>query len=682
MKLIAPFFCLLSVALAQTPPNIRDAISCPQTSDGRQPYQVNTRTSGDLRRIVINSPDAVCNDGTPAIIYVRAARAGATEPDGPSANRWVIHFLGGSSCDDYQECADRWCGVGQWQGTLMTTAFEGEFRNQSGLFNRNGVNRLADRNLVLMKYCSSDNWQGRRSNAILRDETDPARSYSLHFQGATIVSAIFDALERGVTGMPKLGDATDVLISGDSAGAVGARAHLDRLAARLRAANPTVRVRGNFEATFDPDYNGKQGFPAGDPRDPVYARKTESYNRVHVQQRNAQLDDSCLSAHRGAPYLCADNGYLTMNHITTPFFQMMDIQDQLLIDGFQEAGADFTDVEFAQGLTDQLTALTRIRDSALERTSISLSPGVGARNCRLHVTWADDDGFFGRKLRTAPGATAYSYYDLLWNFLTGGTPASVIGPRPPDAPNPPVTDAACLARASTSPTPTSVVTLSSGSYDLNGIVAPESIVASFGTNLTANTATASTVPWPTTLGGLQVTVTDVRGTARLAPLYYVSPTQLLFLIPTGTAPGVATIAIGTQRSAVTVAATAPAIFTAAQNGRGVAAGGYLKISAAGARTEGLLFHPATRAAVPISATLGDQIYLALYGTGMRGGRATATVGGVSVPVSGPVAHSQFQGLDQINLGPLPLRIGSGSKTIIIRQGDDIANLTTVTFGQP
>ena len=81
-----------------------------------------------------------------------------------------------------------------------------------------------------------------------------------------------------------------------------------------------MRVKGQFEATFNPDFNGKQGFPAGDPRDPVYQKKTDAFNRIHVGLRNAQLDDSCIAAHPTAPYLCADEGYLTLNHITTPFF--------------------------------------------------------------------------------------------------------------------------------------------------------------------------------------------------------------------------------------------------------------------------------------------------------------------------------------------------------------------------
>ena len=493
------------------------------------------------------------------------------------------------------------------------------------------------------------------------------------------MAAALDALERGVPGMPKLTDATDVLISGDSAGGTGARVHTDRIAARLRAANPNIRVRAQYEASFGPDFNGKQGFPAGDPRDPAYQRGNDEYNRIQVGQRNAQLDDSCLAAHPTAPFLCADDAYFSMNHITTPFFQMMDIQDPLQIDGLIDADAPFTPAQIGQGLSDQLLALTNIRNTAIERASIGVAPGVVARNCGVHVTWADDDGFLGKRYRTGPTATAYSYYDVLWNWLTGAAPSTVLVPRPPATPAQPVNDSICEAKASTAPPAPSIATVSSASYKLDAAVAPESIVATFGAGLSAATATVTTTPWPTTLGGLQVTVTDSRGVARLAPLYYVSPTQLLYLIPAGTATGMAQIAIGSQRHTVQVAATAPSIYSASQNGKGVAAATFIRVTARGERSEGLLFDASTKEPIPIPVAAGDQIYLLLYGTGMRGGPATATVAGVAVPVVGPVAQGQYQGLDQINLGPLPLRIGAGQRQIVIRQGDALANEVTVTF---
>ena len=67
---------------------------------------------------------------------------------------------------------------------------------------------------------------------------------------------------------------------------------------------------------------------------------------------------------------------------------------------------------------------------------------------------------------------------------------------------------------------------------------------------------------------------------------------------------------------------------------------------------------------------------------MRGGPATATVGDVSVPVAGPVAQGRYQGLDRINLGPLPAPAGLGQKEIVIRQGEELSNITTVIFRQP
>src|SRR3954471_4212683 len=97
------FICLVFVsfgaATAQNIPNVRETQSCPNYPSGRPPLTAPNVTSGELRKIVINSPGAVCNDGTPAVMYVRAAAPGASEPDGSSANRWVIHLEGGGSCN-------------------------------------------------------------------------------------------------------------------------------------------------------------------------------------------------------------------------------------------------------------------------------------------------------------------------------------------------------------------------------------------------------------------------------------------------------------------------------------------------------------------------------------------------------------------------------------------------------
>src|SRR5688500_17576817 len=56
-------------------------------------------------------PDAVCNDGSPGVMYVRAASA----PE--FATRWVFHFQGGGGCGaDFQTCKDRWCSANNGAG--------------------------------------------------------------------------------------------------------------------------------------------------------------------------------------------------------------------------------------------------------------------------------------------------------------------------------------------------------------------------------------------------------------------------------------------------------------------------------------------------------------------------------------------------------------------------------------
>jgi uncharacterized protein (TIGR03437 family) len=84
----------------------------------------------------------------------------------------------------------------------------------------------------------------------------------------------------------------------------------------------------------------------------------------------------------------------------------------------------------------------------------------------------------------------------------------------------------------------------------------------FGTNLSSGTLLASTVPLPTNMGGVQVTVGGV-----FAPLYFVSPLQIDFQVPYEVPlngnTSVVVIQNGTPSAAVavTTAEYAPAIFT-------------------------------------------------------------------------------------------------------------------------
>lgn len=221
---------------------------------------------------------------------------------------------------------------------------------------------------------------------------------------------------------------------------------------------------------------------------------------------------------------------------------------------------------------------------------------------------------------------------------------------------------------------------------LGGAVTPESIVSALGFDL-ATGAVQATQQGLTSLGGTTVTVVDSTGTSRLAPLFYVSPTQVNYEIPAGTAPGVAIVTVKSGDGVVSVAplgiaAVAPGIFTL--NATGLAAAYAFRVSGANQTYENVYQVDSTNSVVPRSIDLGpsgDQLYLLLYGTGLRAAaNVSVTVAGVAVPVIFSGAQGQFAGEDQVNVGPIPRSLaGSGSVAVVLTADGHIANSVSVTI---
>ncbi len=195
----------------------------------------------------------------------------------------------------------------------------------------------------------------------------------------------------------------------------------------------------------------------------------------------------------------------------------------------------------------------------------------------------------------------------------------------------------------------------------NAAFAADTIVAAFGTNLATGRQTATTQPLPTTLLGTTVSVRDAAGTTRNAPLFFVSPGQVNFIVPNGTAAGSATFTVtsadGSQAvGTVQIERVAPGLFTANANGQGVPAALALRIRN-GAQTYEQLARLDTGTnrfvTSPIDlGTASDQVYLILYATGVRNRTAVSAVNvkiaGVDAPVNFAQAQGSLAGLDQIN----------------------------------
>jgi uncharacterized protein (TIGR03437 family) len=214
----------------------------------------------------------------------------------------------------------------------------------------------------------------------------------------------------------------------------------------------------------------------------------------------------------------------------------------------------------------------------------------------------------------------------------------------------------------------------------------------FGINEATQTAQASSLPLPASLGGTYVVITDSAGVARSALLLYVSPTQINLLTPSGMAagPGFLTVVNGSNQQAtlnVAVGAVSPGIFSADTTGQGVAAAVVQIVAANGTAAYSLAANcgPAGACpAVPIDVSNpAQQVYLSLYGTGIRGRSALSqvivTVGGAPVQVLYAGLQSQYPGLDQINI-LLPASLaGKGAVSVATTVDGQPANTVGITL---
>jgi len=235
-----------------------------------------------------------------------------------------------------------------------------------------------------------------------------------------------------------------------------------------------------------------------------------------------------------------------------------------------------------------------------------------------------------------------------------------------------------------------VVTVSAASF-AGAMLASESIVAAFGVSLATGVQTATTLPLPTALGGTTVKVRDSAGVERLAPLFFVSPGQVNYQIPPGTLAGLATVVVTSGDGTVTtgtvqITAVAPALFSANNDGQGVAAAVALRVKADGSQSfEPVAQFNGTRF---VSAPLdlgpeSDQVFLILFGTGIRFRSSmtavTAKIGGVDAPVLFAGPQGGFVGLDQINLAVPRSLIGRGEVDLILTVDGQPSNTVRVNI---
>lgn len=220
-------------------------------------------------------------------------------------------------------------------------------------------------------------------------------------------------------------------------------------------------------------------------------------------------------------------------------------------------------------------------------------------------------------------------------------------------------------------------------------VAPSSLVAGFGSGLSAATETSGAGPVDS-IAGVRIEIIDNSGVKRTAPLLLVSPGQINFMLSPATALGQAAVSVfsGSQIVAsgtLRVSTVSPALFSAEGTGRGRALGQAVTVFESGARSMDLAHFDSvqnTWQSNPVDLSGGGATFLTLFGTGFRNrsnlDAVTLKIGDLAIPVTfaGPQGSA---GMDQLDAGPLPASLaGRGDVVLTLTVDGKTANPLTIT----
>jgi hypothetical protein len=212
----------------------------------------------------------------------------ATNPS--AATKWIFTLEGGGECVTEQRC----------KPTAATSPL-----GSSKFFKRNytfwadstthfidasctGNPTLCDYNFVYMPYCSQDLWTGQRTAAS-------AETFGLFFSGRWIVKATLDYLSA----THDLKSATEVILSGNSAGGFGVYSNVDFLQEYLPRAKVLGAPIAGYEFYAWP-YTGPGHTSSSLADFRAVAMAGGAYNKLW----NAVTPGDCLTKHATDPGAC------------------------------------------------------------------------------------------------------------------------------------------------------------------------------------------------------------------------------------------------------------------------------------------------------------------------------------------------------------------------------------------
>jgi hypothetical protein len=266
---------------------------------------------------------AKCLDGSAPLYFLKRGT-------GDGANKFYVHHEGGGWCYGDEGCGLRGKGAGQTQrktpdGPLVYTnlgsteqyvdsgQLDGGYWSSDPQINPTMYNW----NQVYMKYCDGGSFSGNRETEFLN-----ANGTSVWFRGHAIVRAIQDSLiaDNG------MGQATDVVVSGCSAGGLATYLQCDGWAAQITAAAPNAKVRCMPDSGMFFDYHSDDAYPDG-PGGTLGPGFDLGMRWVYDTMEVA-VDETCMAhyQHTDDPGKCMFAQYVAP-FLDTPTFALQSVYD-------------------------------------------------------------------------------------------------------------------------------------------------------------------------------------------------------------------------------------------------------------------------------------------------------------------------------------------------------------------
>ena len=205
---------------------------------------------------------AVCIDGTPPAYYLHNG-------SGIGKSKWIVFFQGGAWCHDPETCYQRSSSaLGSSACFRRHLCLEGLLSNKVK-YNPDFYNWTK----VFVPYCDGASFTGNREKPL------NVKNKLLYFRGRRILDALLDELLR--RGIDK---ASEIILSGRSAGALTAIIHADYIRSRFRrATNTSFRVLADAGFFVDaPSLNGTE----------IIRSTFQQLYNLH----NSSLNQACLGA--------------------------------------------------------------------------------------------------------------------------------------------------------------------------------------------------------------------------------------------------------------------------------------------------------------------------------------------------------------------------------------------------